>query len=152
MSSFATATSCLGRAVVKIDDDIPLEIAALVGCGVATGSGAALNTVPVPHGSGGSLGLGGVRLAVLMGARVRGAAQIIAVELLGELGATHDRPRRRDTVKTIKALTGRRGADIAFEVVGRAAAIGTAFAAARPGGTTCVVGAPPPSDHLTTGQ
>ncbi len=158
VSSFATATNCLGRAVVKIDDDIPLEIAALVGCGVATGSGAALNTVPVPHGSAVAvLGLGGVGLAVLMGARVRGAAQIIAVDpvasrrdLALELGATHViDPGAEDTVKAIKALTGRRGADIAFEVVGRAATIETAFAATRPGGTTCVVGAPPPSEIIS---
>lgn len=158
VSSFATATNCLGRAVVKIDDDIPLEVAALVGCGVATGAGAALNTAPVPHGSAVAvIGLGGVGLAVLMGARVRGAARIIAVdpvtsrrEIALELGATHViDPGSEDTVKAIKALTGRRGADIAFEVVGRAATIETAFAATRPGGTTCVVGAPPPSEIIS---
>ena len=67
VSSFATATNCLGRAVVPIDRDIPLDVASLVGCGVATGAGAALNTAPVEHGSSVAvIGLGGVGLAVLM--------------------------------------------------------------------------------------
>lgn len=156
VSSFATATNCLGRAVVKIDDDIPLDIAALVGCGVATGAGAALNTAPVPHGSAVAvIGLG-VGLAAVMGAWVRGAAEIIAVDPVAsrrdtalELGATHVvDPDAQDTVAAIKARTGRRGADIVFEAVGRAATIETAFAATRPGGTTCVVGAPPMTEMI----
>ncbi len=76
VSSFATATNCLGRAVVPIDRDIPLDIASLVGCGVATGAGAAFNTAPVEHGSSVAvIGLGGVGLAALMASVVRGAAR-----------------------------------------------------------------------------
>ena len=97
VSSFATATNCLARAVVPIDSDIPLEIASLIGCGVATGAGAALNTAPVEHGSSVAvIGLGGVGLAALMAAKVRGAAEIIAVDPVASrrdaalsLGATH---------------------------------------------------------------
>lgn len=158
VSSFATATNCLGRAVVPIDPDIPLDIAALIGCGVATGAGAALNTAPVPHGSAiAIIGLGGVGLAALMAAGVRGAATIIAVdpvvsrrEAAAALGATHlVDPADGDVAKQIRTITDRRGADIVFEAVGRSAAIDTAIKATRRGGTTCVVGAAMPSDRLS---
>ena len=97
VSSFGTATNCLGRAVVPIDPDIPLDIASLVGCGVATGAGAAFNTAPVAHGSAVAvIGLGGVGLAALMASAVRGAATLIAVDPVAarrdvaeSFGATH---------------------------------------------------------------
>lgn len=157
VSSFATATNCLGRAVVPIDKDIPLDIAALVGCGVSTGAGAALNTTPVEHGSAVAIiGLGGVGLAALMASVVRGAAVVVAVdpvaarrETAADCGATHlVDPADGDVAKQIRALTGRRGADIVFEAVGRSATIGTAIKATRRGGTTCVVGASTPGDML----
>ncbi|WP_428343155.1 Zn-dependent alcohol dehydrogenase [Mycobacterium sp.] len=158
VSSFATATNCLARAVVRIDADIPLEIASLIGCGVATGAGAALNTAPVEHGSSVAIiGLGGVGLASLMAAKVRGAAEIIAVDPVASrreaavaLGATHIvDPTDSDVVKSIRAITGRRGADYIFEVVGRQATIETAVEATRRGGTTCIVGAAPPGETLS---
>jgi S-(hydroxymethyl)glutathione dehydrogenase/alcohol dehydrogenase len=158
VSSFATATNCLGRAVVPIDRDIPLDIASLVGCGVATGAGAAFNTAPVAHGSSVAvIGLGGVGLASLMAAAVRGAAQIIAVDPVasrrdaaGSLGATDlVDPADGDVAKQIRAITGRRGADTVFEAVGASATIDTAIRATRRGGTTCVVGAATPEDRLT---
>lgn len=157
VSSFATATNCLGRAVVAIDPDIPLEIASLIGCGVSTGAGAALNTTPVPHGSSVAvIGLGGVGLSALMAAAVRGAADIIAVdpvesrrEAAGALGATNlVDPADGEVAQQIRALTGRRGADVVFEAVGRSATIETAIAATRRGGTTCVVGAALPEDRV----
>lgn len=157
VSSFATATNCLGRAVVPIPRDIPLDVAALVGCGVATGAGAALNTAPVEHGSSVAvLGLGGVGLATLMAAVVRGAADVIAVdpvaerrEIAASFGATHlVDPADGDVAKQVRSITGRRGADIVFEAVGRSAAIDTAIKATRKGGTTCVVGAAMPGDDL----
>jgi S-(hydroxymethyl)glutathione dehydrogenase/alcohol dehydrogenase len=158
VSSFATATNCLARAVVPIDPEIPLEVAALVGCGVATGAGAALNTAPVPHGAAVAIiGLGGVGLAALMASVVRGAAAVIAVDPVASrreaahaLGATHllD-PADGDVVKQIRSATGRRGADIVFEVVGRSSTIATAIKATRRGGTTCVVGAATPGDELS---
>ena len=158
VSSFATATNCLGRAVVPIDRDIPLDVASLIGCGVATGAGAALNTAPVAHGSAVAvIGLGGVGLATLMAAVVRGAATIIAVdpvaprrEVAASLGATHAiDPADGDVARQIRALTGRRGADIVFEVVGRSATIESAVKATRRGGTTCVVGAASPGDDVS---
>jgi len=158
VSSFATATNCLARAVVPIDPDIPLEIASLIGCGVATGAGAALNTAPVEHGSSVAvMGLGGVGLAALMAAKVRGAAQLIAVDPVASrrdvaiaLGATHAiDPTDGDAVKQIRAATGRRGADYLFEAVGRQATIETAIAATRLGGTTCIVGAASPDERVS---
>jgi S-(hydroxymethyl)glutathione dehydrogenase/alcohol dehydrogenase len=157
VSSFATATNCLGRALVPIDADIPLDVASLIGCGVATGAGAALNTTPVQHGNSVAvIGLGGVGLAALMASSVRGAAEIIAVdpvasrrEVALELGATHAvDPADGDVAKQIKAITGKRGADIVFEAVGRPSTIETAIAATRRGGTTCVVGAALPEDKV----
>jgi S-(hydroxymethyl)glutathione dehydrogenase/alcohol dehydrogenase len=158
VSSFATATNCLARAVVPIDPAIPLEVASLIGCGVATGAGAALNTTPVQHGSAVAvIGLGGVGLATLMAAKVRGAADIIAIDPVAErrtaaieLGATHAiDPNEGDVVAQIRALTGRRGADYVFEAVGRGSTIATAVEATRRGGTTCIVGAAPPEETVT---
>jgi S-(hydroxymethyl)glutathione dehydrogenase/alcohol dehydrogenase len=158
VSSFATATNCLARAVIPIDADIPLEIASLIGCGVATGAGAALNTAPVEHGSAVAvIGLGGVGLAALMAAKVRGAAELIAVDPVASrrdaalaLGATHVvDPTSGDAVKQLRALTGRRGADYVFEAVGRQATIETAIEATRRGGTTCIIGAAPPDERVS---
>ncbi|MCV7080333.1 alcohol dehydrogenase catalytic domain-containing protein [Mycolicibacterium insubricum] len=126
VSSFATATNCLARAVVPIDPDIPLEIASLIGCGVSTGAGAALNTAPVEHGSSVAvIGLGGVGLAALMAAKVRGAAEIIAIDPVEsrraaaiDLGATHAvDPGDDDAIAAIRSATGSRGADFVFEAV-----------------------------------
>jgi S-(hydroxymethyl)glutathione dehydrogenase/alcohol dehydrogenase len=158
VSSFATATNCLGRAVVPIDRDIPLDVAALVGCGVATGAGAALNTAPVEHGSSVAvIGLGGVGLAALMASVVRGAAEVIAIdpvaarrEVAESFGATHlIDPADGDIAKQVRAVTGRRGADTVFEAVGRSATIDAAIKATRRGGTTCVVGAAMPGDDVS---
>jgi S-(hydroxymethyl)glutathione dehydrogenase / alcohol dehydrogenase len=158
VSSFATATNCLGRAVVPIDKNIPLDIASLIGCGVATGAGAALNTAPVEPGSTAAvIGLGGVGLAALMASVVRGAQTVIAVDpvaqrrqLAASLGATHVvDPADGDAAKQIRALTARRGADIVFEAVGRSATVETALRATRRGGTTCVVGAANPDDVVS---
>jgi S-(hydroxymethyl)glutathione dehydrogenase / alcohol dehydrogenase len=158
VSSFSTATNCLARAVVPIDADIPLEIASLIGCGVSTGAGAALNTAPVEHGSSVAvIGLGGVGLAALMAAKVRGAAELIAVDPVGSrrdaaiaLGATHTvDPTAGDATAQIRAITGKRGADFIFEAVGRQATIETAIAATRRGGTTCIVGAAPPQEMVS---
>jgi S-(hydroxymethyl)glutathione dehydrogenase/alcohol dehydrogenase len=157
VSSFSTATNCLARAVVPIDADIPLEIASLIGCGVATGAGAALNTAPVEHGSSVAvIGLGGVGLAALMAAKVRGAAELIAVDPVASrrdaaiaLGATHAvDPTAGDATAQIRAITGKRGADFIFEAVGRQATIEAAIAATRRGGTTCIVGAAPPEEMV----
>ena len=97
LSGFAELMLLHERAVVKIDDDIPFDVAALVGCGVTTGVGAALNTAKVRPGSAVAVfGAGGVGNSVIQGARIAGARQIIAIDIVPRklevaqgFGATH---------------------------------------------------------------
>jgi S-(hydroxymethyl)glutathione dehydrogenase/alcohol dehydrogenase len=157
VGSFATASNCLGRALIKIDPSIPLDIAALIGCAVSTGAGAAMNTAPVTPGSSVAIiGMGGVGLSAQLGALVQGAETVIAIDTVESrrasalsLGATHAiDPLAGDPVEAVKALTGGRGADFVFEVVGRSATILMAHQATRRGGTTCIVGAARPDDMV----
>ncbi|MDX1620969.1 MAG: Zn-dependent alcohol dehydrogenase [Nitriliruptorales bacterium] len=147
--AFADETLVLDRAVVPIDRDVPLEIAALVGCAVTTGVGAVTHTSGVEEGeSVAVIGCGGVGLSVVQGARLTGADPIVAVDLQPEklelaerFGATHlVRADETDTVKAIKDATAGYGADHVFEVLGRPATIRQAYEAARRGGTAVVVG------------
>jgi len=147
--TFAEETLCIEHSVVRIDDDIPLEIAALVGCGVTTGVGAVLNSAKVPSGATVAVvGCGGVGLAAIQAARIAGASRIVAVDvspgrlqMARTLGATDTIDgSAQDPVATVMELTGR-GVDFAFEVVGRSATIRTAYDITRRGGTTVVVGA-----------
>jgi S-(hydroxymethyl)glutathione dehydrogenase/alcohol dehydrogenase len=143
--------------LVAIDPDIPLECACLAGCGVTTGLGAALNTAAVQPGSSVAvLGCGGVGLNVVQGARIAGAARIIAVDpqpgkldLAADLGAT-DAVRVEpgmDVPAAIRALVPR-GVDYAFEVIGAPEVVRQAFAATREGGTAVMVGSPPPGAEI----
>jgi S-(hydroxymethyl)glutathione dehydrogenase/alcohol dehydrogenase len=143
--------------LVRIDPDIPLACACLAGCGVTTGLGAALNTAQVQPGSSVAvIGCGGVGLNVVQGARIAGAARIIAVDpqrskldLAADLGAT-DFVRVEpgmDVVAAIRALVPR-GVDYAFEVIGAPEVVRQAFAATREGGTAVMVGAPPPGTDI----
>ena len=113
--------------VVKVETDLPDEQLALIGCGVTTGVGAALNTAQVEPGSiVAVIGCGGVGQAVIQGARIAGAARIIAVDPVElkrktaeQLGATDlVDPGAGDPVGQVQALTGGRGVDYAFEVIG----------------------------------
>jgi len=133
---------------VKIDKTIPLDKAALVGCGVMTGVGAAINTAQVTPGSSVAVfGCGGVGLSVIQGCRLAGAAMIIGVdladhklELAKKFGATHVvNGGKQDAVEAVKGLTGF-GADYTFEVVGVPALMLAANNAARRGGTVVIVG------------
>src|SRR5690606_40406874 len=81
--TFAEELILPSQGVVKVDDDVPMEIASLVGCGVMTGVGAAINTAKVTPGSSVVVfGCGGVGIAAIQGARVAGAAEIVAVDLV----------------------------------------------------------------------
>jgi S-(hydroxymethyl)glutathione dehydrogenase/alcohol dehydrogenase len=133
---------------VKIDDDVPFEIAALVACGVMTGVGAVVNTARVEPGATVLVfGCGGVGVSVIQGARLAGAAQIVAVDPLTEkheaarhFGATHT--ATPDEVAGLhQSLTASQGWDYAFDVVGAAGTIRAAWDNARRGGTVVVVGA-----------
>jgi len=133
---------------VQIAADIPFEIAALVACGVMTGVGAVLNTAKVTPGSTVLvIGCGGVGVSVIQGARLSGAAQIVAVdpvvdkhETAKHFGATH--AVTPDGLAELNAsLTGSQGWDYTFDVVGRPPTIRSAWDNARRGGTVVVVGA-----------
>jgi S-(hydroxymethyl)glutathione dehydrogenase / alcohol dehydrogenase len=133
---------------VKIADDVPYEVAALVGCGVMTGVGAVINTAKVePGATVAVIGCGGVGIAAIQGARLSGAAVIVGVdpvegkhEVARRFGATH--AVHPDHLGELSAeLTGGEGFDYAFEVVGAPQTIRTAWSAARRGGTVVIVGA-----------
>jgi S-(hydroxymethyl)glutathione dehydrogenase / alcohol dehydrogenase len=142
-------------AAVKIPADIPFDIAALVGCGVTTGFGAAINTAAVTPGSWVVvIGCGGVGLNVIQGSRVAGASCILAVdptpakqELARSFGATHAvHPDDLDEARI--QLTDGIGFDYAFEAVGRPATVRAAYDATRVGGATIVVGAGSPTAEV----
>src|SRR6185436_13641072 len=146
MAEFATLHRL---SLIKIDDTIPLECAALVGCAVTTGVGAVFNTAKVSPGSSVAVfGCGGVGLSAIQGARIAGAGRIIAVDTLEpklamakRFGATDVILARKDDdlVKPLKKLTGG-GPDYAFECVGSGELAGVAYRAIRRGGKAVVVG------------
>jgi len=151
LSGYAEKMLVHENALVKIDDDVPLDRAALVGCGVMTGVGAALNTAKVAPGSSVAVfGAGGVGLAVIQGARVAGARMIIAVdmfpsklELAKKLGATHAvNAKDKNPVDEIRNLTGG-GADYSFEAIGLKVAAEQAYECIAPGGVATIVGMVP---------
>lgn len=149
LGTFAEAMVVDQASVVPIRTELPDDQVALLGCGVTTGVGAALNTARVVPGSSVAvIGCGGVGQSVLQGARIAGAATIIAidpVEMKREtgtrLGATHAvDPSDGDPVEAVRALTSGRGVDYAFEVIGHPTTIRQAYDMARRGGTAVVVG------------
>ncbi len=134
-------------AVVKIDADIPLDIASLIGCGVMTGVGASINTAAIKPGSSVVIfGAGGVGIAAIQGARVAGAAEIVAVdsvlakaEQAKRFGATH--ACTPDGLGDLRSsITANEGFDYALECVGHPATIRACYDAARRGGTAVIVG------------
>lgn len=151
LSSFAEKMLCPERSLVKIRDDMPLDRASLIGCGVTTGLGAALNTVNIPAGASVVIvGCGGVGLAALQGARIVGAGKIIAIDtqawkfsLARQLGATECIDASDvDPVAAVHDLTGG-GADFVFECIGLVPTVQQAVAMTGRGGTTVLVGVVP---------
>jgi S-(hydroxymethyl)glutathione dehydrogenase/alcohol dehydrogenase len=148
LSAYAEKMLVHTNAIVKVRDDMPFDRAALIGCGVTTGVGAALNTARVDPGSMVAVfGCGGVGLSAIQGARIAGARMIIAVdvhdhklETAYELGATHTiNAAAKDPVKAIVSLTNG-GVDYAFEAIGLKKAAEQCFESLRPGGTATVIG------------
>ena len=156
VSAFADHIVVSTRSAVRVDPELPLEIAALFGCAVLTGVGAVVNAARVSPGDRVAVfGLGGVGLAALLGARVAGARTLVAVDVLEskldlarELGATHTVEAGDGTVEEVRAATGG-GADHALETVGSERVLADAYAATRPGGTTVTVGLPHPDRVLS---
>lgn len=144
--------------IVKLPDDIPMDSACLLACGVITGVGAATNSARIKPGSSVVvIGVGGVGLNAIQGAKICGAARIIAVDLsteklaaAREFGATDtvlassDKPHR-----AVKALTGGRGADYVLVAAGAVQAFQTAPQFLCVGGTLVMVGMPPSGAKVT---
>lgn len=137
--------------VVRVPDDLPLDRAALLACGVITGFGAVVNTAQVRPGSSVVvIGIGGVGLNAVQGAVLAGATPIIAVDTLEHkleaarsFGATHALAATRDDLAgAVRDLTGGRGADYVFVTVGSAAAATQALQLTRRAGTVTLVGIP----------
>jgi S-(hydroxymethyl)glutathione dehydrogenase/alcohol dehydrogenase len=149
VGSFANMMTVDEASCIPVETDLPADQLALIGCGFTTGFGAAINTAKVgPGATVAVIGCGGVGTSTIQGARVAGAAQIIAIDPLPmkresamRFGATHQvDPTEADPVEQVKALTGGRGVDFAFEVVGAEALQTQALQMTRRGGTTVFVG------------
>ena len=153
ISSYAEHMLLHENSLVKIDADLPLDRAALVGCGVLTGVGAALRTSGLQAGQTVAVfGCGGVGLAIVQGARIGGASRIIGVDMFDSklemakgVGATHVvNSIKDDPVKAIRALTGGAGVDHSFEAVGNAKLVRQAIESLAIRGTATIVGVLPP--------
>jgi len=142
---------------VKIREDAPLDVAALLGCGATTGIGSVLNTAGLKAGENIAIyGCGGVGLSAVLGAKVAGAGKIIAIDLLDQklemakdLGADClINASGEDAPKRIVELTGG-GADYALECIGNVDVLAQAFASLRSGGKCVLVGIVPPGAKLS---
>nr|UXE44793.1 S-(hydroxymethyl)mycothiol dehydrogenase [uncultured bacterium] len=153
IGSYAEKMLLHENSLVRIEPEIPLDRAALVGCGVLTGVGAALRSAGLQAGQTVAVfGCGGVGLSIIQGARIGGARQIIAVDMFDSklemakgVGATHTvNSTRDDAVKAIRALTKGAGVDHAFEAVGVAKLCRQAIESLAVRGTATIVGVLPP--------
>ncbi len=157
VAAFASETVVPQSACIPVPGDIDLEEAALLGCAVLTGVGAVVHAAAVqPGDSVAVIGLGGVGLCAVQGARLAGAGPIIAVDpsvekadLARRLGATDVLEPEADIARRIRALTGGRGVDHAIECVGRADTIRMAWSVTRRGGQATVVGLGARTDMLS---
>jgi len=156
LGGFAEYVVVAASAAVKIPNGVPRDVACVIGCAVQTGVGAVLNTARVEAGATVLvMGLGGIGLSIVQGARVAGAARIIAADPVESrrqaaqrLGATDViDPTAHDVGTRALEITGV-GVDYAFDAVGRAALIQTGVGATRNGGTTVCVGAAPMEDAV----
>jgi S-(hydroxymethyl)glutathione dehydrogenase / alcohol dehydrogenase len=151
LSSFGEQMLVHENSMVKIDDDIPLDVAALVGCGVMTGVGAVFNAAKVePGATVAVIGCGGIGLSAVNGAALAGAERIIAIdtvpsklELAREMGATDTvNASNIDPVAHIRELT-KGGVHYSFEAIGTKATAEQSFQMLRAGGTATIIGMVP---------
>jgi NDMA-dependent alcohol dehydrogenase len=148
LACFAERTVVPQECCVPFAKEVPLTVAALIGCAVTTGVGAVLNTARVKPGSSVAVyGAGGVGLSIIMGARLAGASRIIAVDRVGAkleiasaFGATDALLGGPETPAAIRALTHGRGADYVFEAIGIPAVQEQCLDAVRPGGLVVLAG------------
>ena len=153
ISSYAERMLLHENSIVKIDPALPLDRAALVGCGVLTGVGAALRTSGLQAGQTVAVyGCGGVGLGIIQGARIGGASQIIGIDMFPgkletarRLGATHVvDTTQEDPVKAVRRLTNGAGVDHSFEAVGNTKLVRQAIESLAIRGTATIVGVMPP--------
>ena len=157
LGSFAEQMLVHEHAIVKIREDMPMDRAALIGCGVTTGFGAVIHTAAVEPGSTVAvIGCGGIGLSAINGAAIAGAARVIAIdmvesklELARKFGAT-DTVNASDgnAVGEVIEMTGG-GVHYSFEAIGLKIAAEQAFQMLRAGGTATVIGMIPPGDMVT---
>jgi NDMA-dependent alcohol dehydrogenase len=151
IACFANYTVVPASACVPLSKEVPLTIAALIGCAVTTGVGAAINTAQVQPGSSVAVfGAGGIGLNIIMGAKLAGAGRIIAIdksEAKGDMaqafGATDFVMAGAEAIGEIRRMTEGRGADYTFEAIGIPVAQEQCLEAVRPGGTAVLVGISP---------
>jgi S-(hydroxymethyl)glutathione dehydrogenase/alcohol dehydrogenase len=153
--AFAEEVVVPRQGAVKVADDVPYEVAALVGCGVMTGVGAVINTADVRPGAAVAvIGCGGVGIAAIQGARLAGAAVIVGVD---RVAGKHDVARRFGATHTVTPdglsdlsteVTGGEGFDYAFDVVAVPQTLRAAWTATRRGGAVVVVGAGRADHHV----
>jgi S-(hydroxymethyl)glutathione dehydrogenase/alcohol dehydrogenase len=157
VATFASVTIVPEECAVRVRDDLPLEVAALIGCSVMTGVGAVVNTAALrPGQSLAVFGCGGVGLNAVQGGRLASAAPLIAVDVVDakldyarRLGATHTlNSRHEDVPSRIRELTGR-GVEVAVVAVGSARAVDQAWQSLAPGGTCVMIGQPPDGELIT---
>jgi Zn-dependent alcohol dehydrogenase len=138
------------QAAVRVPKDVPFEVAALIGCSIATGVGAVVNDAAVKPGrSALVIGAGGVGLSIIMGLALAGASPIIAadvtdesLELARQFGATHVVRSGADLAERVREIVPD-GADFAFEAIGRPETIAIMPATLKRGGSAVIVGLPP---------
>lgn len=154
VSAFATHAVVDRRSAVKVERDLPPEIAALFGCAVLTGAGAVFNSAALKAGESALIyGLGGVGLSALLAARAIGAAPLVAIDpsaekraIAADLGAVALAPE--EAGEALAALFPDGGPDVVIETVGKAAVLAAAYAAARRGGRIVTVGLPNAAERL----
>lgn len=160
LAGFAQRTVVPAEAVIPVPESTDLATASILGCAVLTGVGAALNTAKVTPGSTVMVvGLGGVGMSIVQGARIAAASTIIGVDPVAErrqqavrFGATHTfDPAERPTHQAAREVTGGVGVDFGFDAVGRGAIVESLLKASRKGGTTVVVGLPRADEQFSVG-
>jgi S-(hydroxymethyl)mycothiol dehydrogenase len=156
LGSLATHTVVHAAQAIPVPAGLDLSRICLLGCGASTGVGAAVNTAGVtPGDTVAVIGLGGIGLGALQGARIAGARRIVAVDLVATkfetarmLGATDVVDASVvDAVDAVRDLTG--GVDVAFEATGNAAVVSQAVAMLARGGTAVAIGVPAPASTVT---
>ena len=158
LGTLATHSVVHAAQLIPVPRDADLSRVCLLGCGVSTGVGAVVNTAQLVAGSSAAvIGLGGIGLAAVQAARIAGASQIVAIDLVRKkleiarrLGATHVVDATADdAVAVVRSLTGDEGVDASFEATGVADVVGQAVEMLRRGGVAVAIGVPSPDSVVT---